>query len=260
MVNNLPKVIKIETSERAISYQWDENYKKLDPHIAVLDLTSIEKMKDVCFSTYPTIGDVFVLHPYEDNQYINILDIENIKNSKFYKYSEIAQQLGAISYEIEFAKKVNEKASISVEGNIDVKPYVDMSVDLQNKKKFEEEFGFKMKSGLKGVKVISRKSFEKAKELVRNYNLEFDEQIKSLIKKRDPENENLYDFENVQCRLSKEINSTLDIAMSLGVLNVFELDAKIKKNMEYREDVTFNIKFLFPSDDIKITDNLVTTI
>lgn len=248
MVHNLSKVIKIETPERVKSYRWDENINQLDPHVAVLDLDSIDKMKNVSFSNYPAIGDVFVLHPYAANKYINILEIDNIKNSKFYAYSEIAQQLGALSYEIELAKKINEKVTINVDGNIVVKPYGDLSASIQNEKKFEEEFGFKMKSELNGVKVISAQSFEKAKELVRKYNLESDDMINSLINKRDPSNENLYNSEIIQCKLSKEINSALDIAISLNRLSVFEIDTKIKKTMENRENIVLNIKFVFPSD------------
>lgn len=248
MVHNLPQVIKVETPERVKSYRWDENIKQLDSHVAVLDLDSIDKMKNVSFSNHPAIGDVFVLHPYAANKYINILEIDNIKNSKFYAYSEIAQQLGALSYEIELAKKITEKATISVDGNIVVKPYGDLSAGIQNEKKFEEEFGFKMKSELNGVKVISNQSFEKAKELVCKYNLESDDMINSLINKRDPSNENLYNSENIQCKLSKEINSALNIAFSLSLLSVFEIDTKIKKTLENREDIVLNIKFVFPGN------------
>lgn len=112
---------------------------------------------------------------------------------------------------------------------------------------------FSLSASFNGVSVVSKESYEKAKNLVHRYNLETDTMINSLIRKRDPANENLQYSETIHCDLTKEINKGLDVAVSLYAVKILALDSSFQRSTEFREVVELDIEFFSVTDTCFIT-------
>lgn len=240
----LPQVLYVATPERKKSYQWDEGAKKLDPKVKVVDREDIGKLE----ATFPKAyneGEVLMLHPFEDATYINVAEIENIKDAKFYAYAEIAQQLGATGYKATYTRKETEKLMESFDGKVGFKKIFGAEVKTNSDEISGIGGSFSLSASFNGVSVVSKESYEKAKDLVRRYNLETDTMINSLIRKRDPANENLQYSETIHCELTKEINKGLDVAVSLNAVKILALDTSFQRSTEFREVVELDIEFFF---------------
>lgn len=243
--DELPQVLYVATPERSISYQWSKDSDSIDPQVKVATLEQIRDYKAILPKRI-AVGDVLMLHPFEENLYINVNDVGNIRNAKFFAYSEIAQQLGATGYKIVYGKKETSETERSTKNNLKYRKKVDLEIDLENKNEASSILGFNISGTFEGVPVISDESYKKAKELVRKYNLETDTMIKSLINKRNPQNENPQHFEKIHCELTKEINRILDIAITINASKMLELDSHTENKTKEREVFNLDIEFYFP--------------
>lgn len=244
---NLPRVIRVDSEERTRNYKWAEKSKNLDRHVFVCTLEELRANPNINLPKRLAEGDVLILHPYETNQYINIEECDNLRISKFKRFCTIAQKLGARSYKLSYGVYKSGESTIDTSGKVGTK-WGKGSVDINKKEQFEEKTGFKLEDDFDGVRVISAESFEKAKELAVRYNLENDEDIKQLLEKRDPSNENHQHNGHVHCEVSKEINSELDAALSIDAVGIFDLSANVKRTMSIRENIVVDIEFEFPTE------------
>lgn len=245
--NDLPRVIRVDSEEKTRNYKWAEKSKYLDRQVRICTLEELRANPNISLPKRLAEGDVLVLHPYETNQYINIEECDNLRISKFKHFCAIAQKLGAKSYKLSYGVYKSGESTIDASGKVGTK-WAKGSVDIKKKEQFEEKTGFKLEDNFDGVRVISAESFEKAKELAIRYNLENDDDIKLLLEKRDPSNENHQHNEHVHCEISKEINSELDAALSIEAVGIFDLSANVKRTMLNRESIVIDIEFEFPSE------------
>lgn len=245
--DDLPRVIRVDSEERTRNYKWAEKSKYLDPQVQICSIEELRENHNISLPRHIMNGDVLVLHPYETNQYINIVECDNLRISKFKHFCAIAQKLGAKSYKLSYGEYQSGESTFDVSGKIG-NPKWKVEVDIAKKDIFEQKTGFKLEDSFDGVRVISAESFEKAKILATRYNLDNDDDIKLLLEKRDPTNENHQHNEHVHCEVSKEINSELDAALSIDAVGIFNLAANVKQTMKKRERIVVNIEFEFPTE------------
>lgn len=243
--DELPQVLYVATPERSISYQWSKDSDSIDSQVKVASLEQIRDYKAILPKRI-AVGDVLMLHPFEENLYINVNDVGNIRNAKFFAYSEIAQQLGATEYKIVYGNRETSEAEFSTKNKLKWRKKRGGKLDMNDKKQASLILGFNMSGTYEGVPVISDESYKKAKEVVRKYNLETDTMIKSLINKRNPQNENHQHSEKIHCELTKEINRILDIAITINASNMLKLDSHTQETTKKREIVNLDIEFYFP--------------
>lgn len=246
--DNLPIVIRIDSEERTRNYKWAYNSKNLNRQVDICTIEELRANPSINLPKRLEIGDVLMLHPYETNLYINIEECDNLRISKFKHFCAIAQKLGAKSYKLSYGEYKSGETAFDASGGVGSPRWGKGSVDIKKKEQFEEKTGFKLEDSFDGVRIISEESFEKAKELAARYNLENDDDIKLLLEKRDPSNENHQHNEHVHCEVSKEINSELDAALSIDAVGIFDLSANVKQTMRKRESIIVDIEFEFPTE------------
>ena len=245
---DLPRVIRVDSEERTRNYKWAEKSKNLDRQVRICTIEELRANPNINLPKRLVNGDVLILHPYETNQYINIEECDNLRISKFKHFCAIAQKLGAKSYKLSWGEYKSGESTIDASGKVGSPKWGKGGVDIKKKEQFEEKTGFRLEDSFDGVRIISEESFVKAKELAAKYNLENDDDIKLLLEKRDPSNENHQHNEHVHCEVSKEINSELDAALSIDAVGIFDLSANVKLTMKKRESIVVDIEFEFPSE------------
>lgn len=242
----LPHVIYVATPERVKNYQWAEGSKYISPNVCVYTKETVMQLQ--CEKPNRIqVGDVLVLHPFEEDMYVNVNEVQNIKNAKFFAYKRIAQQLGASRYEVTYANKQTSNRSFDTNNNVTCGSYVDACLSVNKKDDFLKSMGFEMEAKFTGNGEISEESYEKAKKLVKRYHLETDEGIKSLIESRNPKIENPETYEKVTCDLLSEISASLDLAFTLNAAGgLFSLDSKTSDVIKQSEIVKLTVQYTFP--------------
>ena len=249
--NNLPLVVCVSTIERKQNYQWFEGGNHLAiPQISIDTLDELRN-KAIVLPTDVRENDLLILHPYDINRYIHIEDVEStmVKQTKFFRYSEILQDLGATSYEVTSIKTTVYKVETDVEGKVSlkkVKTPIDLEVNVNDEVEFKSKMGFRLKDTFQGVHTISEQSFLHAKELVNQYRLQEDEFINSLIKKRDPQKENHKLTEHLQCEAMQDFNKCIDVAVAFNAATIFNLSTNVKHAISQKVEYSLDIKVIFP--------------
>ena len=249
--NTLPLVVCVSTPERKINYRWFNGSNAIiDPNIAIETIYDLQNQG----CTIPSdirVNDLLILHPYEQNTYIRIEDVESnmIKATKFFKYSEILQELGAVSYRVTSGITKVYKSETDVDGKVSFKKIttpIELRVDVNNEKDFLSKLGFELYDTFEGVRTISQKSYKSAKELVKQYRLQDDEYIKTLIKKRNPNKENHKTTEHLHCEAMREFNKCIDVAVAFNAATVFEFSASVRHAISEKVEYCLDIDVTFP--------------
>ena len=242
-------VIHITSDERSINWKWDRKSDKIDKRIQFVSIDDIPAIRENTNVVFPEVyeNDVLIKHPFEPNTYLNLKDAVNvIKKDKWFKISEIAQKLGAKGFTIEEAKESIDTRRFDASLGLKYKP-VKTGLDIKKEDELKEKLGTRVSDEFEGRKIISEKSYKEAIDLANKYNLGSDPEIGSLIRMRDPKNENTVRSRSIHCEMTKELNSALDAAFSLNILpDVFSLDLNVKKIIETKETITLDILFEFP--------------
>lgn len=245
-------VIYITTEERAKNWEWEKDSEKIDKRVQFLsreDLMSISKRENWNIPPKCFENDVLVRYPYQSNKFIFLKDIEGFRNDKFMKICEIAQILGASAYKVnaETIKIERRKRDTSVAG---VYKTIKAKLSIKRDKELKESYNFKRMDLLKGDNVITDNSYEEAVQRAKEYNLYEDTCVQDLLHKRDPKNGNISYVSNLQCVLTKEENSALDIACSLDVLpKAFSLDSNVKELVENKISISLKMTVVFPGSE-----------
>lgn len=243
------EVIHITSDEKSINWEWEKDSDKVSRKIQFVSIDDIPIIRNNSDIHFPVVSenDILIKHPFEPNTYLRIDDACNvIRKDKFYKISEIAQELGAKGFTIEEAKESIETRKLDAKVGVEYKA-VKTEIDIKKENELKEKLGIKICDRYGGCSKITEASFAKAKELAKRYHLDDDSDICSLISARDPSKENPLTNRSIHCEMTKEFNSALDIAFSLNVMpNVFSLDANVKKTLETKETITLDILFEFP--------------
>ncbi len=76
-----------------------------------------------------------------------------------------------------------------------------------------------------------------------------DNAVRSLIRMRNPKEENPLLEDSYHFDMSQEANDILDAAFSLSAMaGVFNLKASYKKELQTREVLTIDVNFIFPDN------------
>lgn len=132
-------------------------------------------------------------HPYEVNTYIQAENALQIRYAKLHKIGEIAQCLGAKSYQIVGAWNKVEDRTLDVNGEVGYK-VVKSEIEVHKENEIKELVRMKISGQIDGARIISEESFHEAEEIAKQYGLWEDDGIKSLIRSRNPNKE--YPFIN----------------------------------------------------------------
>ena len=245
------QVVHVTTEERALNYKWEKAAGKISPRVQIV---SEEKLPLLCKNGQFTIpqdtalGDVLVRHPFEPSTYIHVENAAyQIRLAKFFKISQIAQKLGAVSYNIKAAwEEINERV-LDINGNISY-DIVQASTNIHNEDRMMQTMGLSVSAEYDGIRVISDNSQKEAERVAKQYGLWEDGAISALIRQRNPNEPNLIKGMSYTIDMTSETKRLLDAAFSINVLSsVFSLDASIKKAISTQEKITLSIVFEFPN-------------
>ncbi len=226
--SNLPLVACISTPERKRNYLWFDGGSLLkSPKIQIWSLDDdVKEMREkgIIIPTYTELNDLLILHPYEINRYIHIEDLEKseTKAAKFFKYKEILQELGAVSYKVVSGTKEEYERDTSVNVWASFKSKGSGKVDVNDNENFTNTMGFGLEATFDGVRTISDQSYQNAKKLIEKYRLEDDIFINTLVNARDPQKENHQRTEHLQYKAMQEFNRCVDVAVVFNVVKIFD--------------------------------------
>lgn len=249
--NNFPIVVCLATPERKANYQWFEGSEALKSNNIIVETIDGIKSMGVTIPYDATIDDLLMLHPYEYNKYIHIEDVENamIKATKFFKYSEILQELGAESYKVVSGATKVYQVQTDVKGKVSYKKITtpaELEINVKKTNDFMSKMGFNLTDTFDGVRTISEDSFINANNLVNQYRLQDDEFITSLIKKRDPRKANHNRTELLHYEAMQEFNKCIDVAVAFNAVSIFDFSAKVKHAISEKVEYNLEIEITFP--------------
>ena len=193
-------------------------------------------------------GDILIKDPFEQNCYMKLDDniAQKIRYKKYCKIREIAQKLGASGCDIKDASCSEEERIWDVNVGVNYNT-ISAHTNINNNESLSQKIGIFVHNDFGGKYIISQQSFTEAKMLSKKYNLDDDDSIKSLINMRNPDQENPLFTDSFHFDMSSECNSLLDITFSLNAIN-FNLDANVKRTIRKRENISIDVKFIFPTE------------
>ena len=213
-------------------------------------MDDVKKMQDIGISIppYAELNDLLILHPYDINRYIHIEDLEKseTKAAKFFKYKEILQELGALSYNVVSGTIENYERDTSVHAEASFKSKGNAKVDVKDKESFTNTMGFGLEATFDGVRTISDQSYQNAKKLIQKYRLENDIFINTLVNARDPQKENHQRTEHLQYKAMQEFNRCVDVAVAFNAVKIFDLSANVRNTINKKAEYNLIIDVEFP--------------
>lgn len=246
-LNPLPRTILVADSNTKYSYSWYPGADKISKSVSVITHDDLKDFVGINFPKEVKEGDILILHPFDGSRYVNINRVSDLENSKFLRFTEIAQLLGAKEYKIVSGSKYSYRTTIDAKGNLKVPTKkVEVGVNIENENEFKKQMGFGLTDTFKGVYNTDERDYKRALALVKKYNFEDEETLLSLIKTRNPNNSNIHYNRTVICDITQEINKTLDIALSLSACCAFSIDSAIKCSLEERIEKRIEMTFSFP--------------
>lgn len=182
-------------------------------------------------------------------RYIHIEDLEKseTKAAKFFKYKEILQELGAVTYKVVSGTKEEYERDTSVNVGVSfIKSKPNAKVDVNDKENFTNTMGFGLEATFDGVRTISDQSYQNAKKLIEKYRLEDDIFINTLVNARDPRKENHQRTEHLQYKAMQEFNRCVDVATAFSVVKIFDFSTNVKNTINKKVEYSLVIDIEFP--------------
>lgn len=234
-----PVIYVAESPEQAINYKWDSRSKALNKNLVVMESEEILRLgqgNEHFYLPYDlNPGDVLIRHPYNQG-YILATEAEEVylKESAEGIFS-IARCLGAtkISYKRidikEFTREVDTSNGIKYKAvDVNVKVKQEKEQKLLHKIAMTREFP---------KQEFTTKQFAKAKEIAHDRGFDSSPEIRSLLEARDPELGQPMTLQTVNVVMSSTLNKVLDIAFSLNVANIFNLNSNTRVATSKKVDV-----------------------
>ncbi len=188
-------------------------------------------------------GQILIEHPFISNLYLEVSDAEQeIVRTKNLLLSEVLQNLGAKSINANCEICKSEKRIRSGNGDLKIK---DIKINAELKHEIEEQYKSyaSFKSEYKGV--CDSTSYHKALELCHKYHFDKDEKIMSLVRQRDPAENNLNKKFELKYSASSELNSALDIAFDVAVMSVGKGNMNYKSTLSKRYEINTALTIYF---------------
>lgn len=251
------QVIQIEQDERSRNYRWERNAGFLDQNIQVVSIDDYnEYIKDgeQNLPQIVNIGTVLVKHPFEEDTYIHLEELEQIVyRSKALHMADIAQLLGCTRFSYDIKIDSIETASIGRYGKISYTPYITADTKYKNEQveKYKAMLKIEDKNEVNDEsqnltledKILS---YKRACELAHKYKLDKDEDIKSLLDSRNPYNTYIKKSRIVCFELSREVNSLYSCAFSLELLKgVFTMQGNFENQVSKKKTIFVTFSFDF---------------
>lgn len=155
----------------------------------------------------------------------------------------IAQKLGArkIIGTAEFLEE--QKLERTTDGSA---KYKAVTLDVEYRKQQQEKCQKKYKLIREFNGAFSAESYQEAIDLLKKYNLTFDPEVRDLVGLRNPSERNILGKQSVHMNLSREVNSSKEIAASLTVLgDDFSLGFSTKESISTLKSMIFDTEIDF---------------
>jgi hypothetical protein len=243
--NQLKEILYIAPEERTINYKWEKNSNLLSPNLAVVTVDDIEHLQKTGWKIKSSVpaceGMTLMRHPYKPQCYMDI----NLAENELFK--DQFDSIGIIA-KLVSAKEFSAKAVFVEEERCDFEAAmkgeynwnkVEGSYKTEAEKKYAQMYC--RRETFTGA--FSRKDYEEAKNLVSQY--KFDD-LEYIIAQRNPDHTNRLGSQEVKIELSKELNSRVECAVSLNVLQgIFTLDATTKNTITTKKKVVLETRLEF---------------
>ena len=248
-------IIRIDTDEKSIRYSWDENAYKLDRNIQIVSIDEYHSMKE-SFPTkyslprYVNERTILIRHPFNNNKFISIDDFEEVVyKDKMYYISDIVRNLGCKKFDWHIEINEIQERLLDVDGKVKIK-----AVDIKSKYKRDEESRYSSLIKLTDTFSLSQSyninDYNQAIEDAKKYNLYDEIDVYSVIKGRNPLENNLIGDRHLSITLSNDVNKLFDYTFSLNVLGgVFSLDAKVVETLKYQKTIKLELDLEFPKPE-----------
>lgn len=248
MSNKLPQVVLFQNDEIALNYRYKLPYE-LDKNIAI---KSIEyDLED--FSKYELINngrvfesDVYLLHPYKDNTYIEQSLMESyLINEKLNLYSRIASLLGAnqVRTYVEFVE--SESYVLNADGSLKVK-IVELSVEYkeQETKKYTKSIEIS-NTYSQSENFNLHKNIDDIYRMISKYNLSREVQLVSLVEGRDDRKGGVMQkTKRIRTELTTEVNNLYQLSAKVTT-PIFNVNFNLKKSLERVNKLMVELEFIF---------------
>lgn len=250
------QIIQIEQDERSRNYRWERNAGFLDQNIQVVSIDDYSKSiknGEQCLPKIVKPGTVLVKHPFEQDVYIFLDELEQtVYRSKALHMADIAQLLGSTSFSYDIKIDSIEKVSIGANGEITYAPYYcDVKYKTDQVEKYKAmlkiEDTNEVNPDYQNLTLENKVlSYNKACELAHKYGLDKDEDVKSLLESRNPNSLYIKKSRNVCFELSREVNALCSCALSLNVLKgVFTMQGNFESQVSQKKTIFVSFSFIF---------------
>lgn len=241
-------ILQISTEERAVNYRWEKDADKLDKNISIVCMDDIQNLVNDgwTFKTKMPIreGMTLALHPFISKCYIdiNIAEDELFKD-KFNCLGRVVKLLGVKSFEAKAVFREAKIRDIDATGSMNYKL---IKADASYKESEKEKYAKKYSREEKFSGEFTRQGYEKAKQLIKQYKLEEEEDLNYIVEQRNPDDGNTLTEQSITVDLSKELNRLTEWAFSLNVLKgVFTLNANVKQTISTQKEIIIETKLVF---------------
>lgn len=206
-----------------------------------LKVISLEKASRYNLSPSPQENDIFFYNPF----FLNYIKLEddmhmNFLQNKILCYQKVLGFMGAVRFKGEITKsqenllQIDFKTKVGyTKANLGTRIKTEKTEEIKRKFKIERDFG---KKTIKTENEIGK--------YLNKYGLGGDIILMNLFDEYKYQ-EQLSGSQSIEIALTSELNKSLDIALNLGIGNVFSLDSSFKKNQEERLEVYFKMDVEF---------------
>lgn len=240
------KVIYVATDERSLNYMFEDVADKLDENVQIVSIDDLPAIKKYVPNDVQ-VGDVLVKYPFEENKYIKAEEASTvIRLDRFEIIGSIAQKLGANRYEVE--QEIEERSTrvIDADGVLGFKK-IKTVTNVHKKQEKLKTINVYSCSEFSGVSIISQKSYNEAREIAKEHNMENDIMVQNLIRSREPSQQNQLLQKTYRLEMTSELDKLFDAAFSLSVMEpILDLNAQLKTTLTTKESIKIDIKFYFP--------------
>lgn len=220
-------VVFVTNDENAINYKWERGSSQLKK----IQIVSIEDIisGDTNLPANIDIGTTLIQNPFCKKEYFNLRDnVEyRIIQAKKQALLEIVRYLGAKECIISAEYLGEEERIFNSDGNISYK-----AIQLDAKVRKERTENYRQKYHHKEIfnPLFNMNTYMEAKKLAKTYKLNNDQEIVHLFQQRSPNETALMTEQTIKIETSSELNSSLDIACRLNVMQgVFSLGVDFKQ-------------------------------
>lgn len=251
--NTLQEIILFQDDEQALNYRYKLPFM-LDKKIAIksidYDVEAFLSNDIKLIGNRPSIGAMYYLHPYKNNEYIHENNVETyLLEEKLTLYRRVGALLGATSISTKFVSSEVEKLEIDVNGKVRVKVL-----------NGEANVNYKRDSKYSRLEIVSEKikqeahfdrnkNIDELRLLIDRLNLNHETGITSLIDGRDSRNSGvLLKEKKIVSEISSEYNSLLKISAQLSS-PVFNVSSEFKRSLETVKKLNIEIEFIFDENN-----------